>query len=250
MTPRNKTRKLVCRLLLLMRRRGRAFSLIELLVAVTIFALAIVIAVGAFSLSLGNQSYISANTEVNLETERIIRQISDDIINANGIGSTSGPGTNYNSIKGLIFVNGDGSIIGSGIGGGGDGICFYHEQLDPVSDAACDRTANLLALFYKNPDRIKIYRWSTVTGDIWSQTISGSVLPLAGITTTGTERANSQKVEISKFGLTGATCTSVLCNQQPFAGIDLGVRTKGYDQKSPAKRAKFFLRTRVESRIQ
>jgi len=58
----------------------KAFSLIELLVAVTIFAMALVIAFGAFTLTLGNQSFVQANADVNTEGDRIMRQISDDII--------------------------------------------------------------------------------------------------------------------------------------------------------------------------
>lgn len=229
------------------RKTKKAFSLIELLVATTIFAMALVIAFGAFTLTLGNQSFVQANADVNSEGDRIARQLSDDIINANGVGAATVRSTTYNNIKSLIFLNNDGYIIGSGIGGYGNGICYYREQ------ASCDRTANALILYYKNPNKVKVYFWNQLTGNLWSKTFDGASISIANLSdfrSSITDKVNSDKVEVNRFTLTGATCSSALCNQQPFAGIDLEVRTKGYDSKPPAKRAKFIIQTRVESRIQ
>ena len=229
------------------RKTRKGFSLIELLVATTIFALALVIAFGAFTLTLGNQSFVQANADVNTEGDRIARQLSDDIINANGVGAATVGLTTYDNIKSLIFLNNDGYIIGSGIGGYGNGICYYREQ------TSCDRTANTLILYYKNPDKVKVYYWDHIHGNLWSKSNNDSSILITDFNTfrlSITDRVNSDKVEVNRFSLTGATCSSAQCNQQPFAGIDLGVRTKSYDSKPPAKRAKFYIQTRVESRIQ
>lgn len=231
-TSRHKTRK--------------AFSLIELLIASTIFALTLVIAFGAFSLTLGNQSFIQANSEVNIDGGRIIRQLSDDIINANGFGSVVGidASRSYQKIKGFIFLSFDNSAVGSGIPSSSFGICYYREQIN------CDPSVNTLILFYKNPDQTKIYQWDQTTGELRLKTISGNSVTISTISLSGVDRINSPKVEVNHFGLTGATCSSALCKQQPYVGLDLGVRTKDYNSKPPAKRAKFYLQTRVESRIQ
>lgn len=232
------------------RKTRKAFSLIELLVAATIFALALIIAFGAFTLTLGNQSFVQANSEVNIDGDRIIRQLSDDIVNASGYGEIIvNPLTKYDKIKGFIFlgtdVDGNVTVAGSGIPSSdpASNICYMPGQ------GGC-LTANTLALFYKNPDQIKIYQWSVSDNNLRSKTFAGSSISVQDIILSGADQINIQNVVINFFELTGATCTSVLCNQQPFVNINLDIRTRGYDSKAPAKRAKFIIQTRVESRIQ
>lgn len=223
----HKTKKPACR-------QARAFSLIELLLAVTIFALALVIAFGAFTLTLGNQSFIQANSEVNTEGDRIIRQLSDDIINANGTGSASGA-TNYTDIKGILMFDADGY----------------------VKDASISSSAKFLVLYYK--DSLKIYFQNDDKIMLYSQ--SGTSLPLAAnqlkidSILVSSSPVNDSKTESSELIFSGLSCyktngVAVGCSQQPFVTIGFGIRTKNYDSKPPAKRAKFLLRTRVVSRIQ
>lgn len=221
--------------------------MIELLIAATIFALALSIAFGAFTLTLGNQSFVQANSEVNTDGDRIIRQLSDDIINANGYGSIEGidAGHSYQKIKGLIFLNAAGTIVGSGVpAAGAEEICYYRAQEN------CDRTVNALILFYKNPEQIKIYQWNQDNSQLRLKIFPGASIKTSNIVLSDSDKINGSNVVVSLFNLTGATCTLTFCSQQPFVGIDLGVETKNYDKKAPAKRAKFLLQTRVESRIQ
>lgn len=223
----------------------KAFSLIELLVAAAIFSMALVIAFAVFTLTLGNQSFVQANSEVNTDGDRIIRQVSDDIINANGYGSVVGidASHSYQKIKGFIFLDTDGTVVGSGIPDASSSICYYRGQPN------CDSGVNTLILFYKNPDQIKVYQWNQ-NNQLRLKIFPGSSINTADIILASGDNINNINVKTNFFNLTGATCTSVQCNQQPFVGIDLDVRTKQYDSKAPAKRSKFIIQTRVESRIQ
>jgi len=247
------------------RKNKKAFTLIEVLIALTIFSFAMVICSGIFSMIIGNQSLISVNSEVNRETQRIMRQISDDTVNATKIGKTTSdnPEYSYDNIEGIAFLTANNKIVLPGDGCVNDSPvtnCNFRGIVLFGNDGASDNT--------------KIYRFVPTEGgigDIWYCTKSGLTLTLTSdgrvdsTSCPGFKRLNNNKVEIDLrnpinypsnpnypmgSGFLGHACYSsaASCNVAPFVKIFLTVQTKGYNTLSADRRAKLLLRTLVSSR--
>ena len=220
------------------------FTLIEILIALVIFSLVMVISSGIFSTIIGNQGLISTNSQTSQEAQRIIRQISDDIVSADGVGVAHKPaGDVYTGIKGLLFFGQNDKIISA------DKICLAAD----IPDSNCFE-AQTIVLFAK--DNLKIYRFvpsigNPLIGDIEYTSSPGTILKLnaAGDLDYSLSKLNNDKVEISAFKIWGAECyQGASCKNSPFAKINLEVRTVDYPAKAAGKRAKINLSTTVSGR--
>ncbi|MCX6812157.1 MAG: prepilin-type N-terminal cleavage/methylation domain-containing protein [Candidatus Berkelbacteria bacterium] len=219
------------------RKSKKAFTLIEILISLTIFSFAMVIAAGIFSGVIGNQSFAAVNSTVNDEGQRIIRQFSDDAVAATGVGVVQQPGvaTNqYSSVKGFLFFDPNSNIIDF------PASCFS-------TGGNC--TAAGVVMFGKN--NLKIYRFSG-KGIIYASD-SSDTLWLDSFNHISQDyifsQLNSAKTEISQLEFSGADCYNQnSCQISPIVNVLITIQTKGYDLKFSDRRAKFQLKTRVALR--
>jgi prepilin-type N-terminal cleavage/methylation domain-containing protein len=216
----------------------KAFTLIEILIALVIFSIAMVIASGVFSNILGSQSLVAVSTSVNNEGQRILRQISDDTINATSVGTTNIPGGQTNA-KGILFLKSDGS----------------------VAKLSTD-IATGFVLF--SPNGLKIYQYDASGKTIkygvnkptnqtailnQLQFVTTSVPPTIDLSKYDFSTLNNPSVEISAFSLSGFFCyNSAGCSQQPYIKIDMVTETAGYATKAARHRASIELRTMITGR--
>ncbi len=218
------------------RNRKKSFTLIEILIALVIFSFAIVISSGIFSMILGNQSLISASSEANKEADRILRQISDDVVNATGNGNASKNGNPYlANIRGIAFLNSGDKIIklpNSCLANPPQGNCL----------------ASGLVLFGK--DNLKIYR--KVGDTIQYASAASTTLELDSngklSNVYNFQPLDNDKVEIALLEFSGQVCYSSDCKVAPFVKINFAVQTENYSAKAAGRRAKVQLQTQVSSR--
>lgn len=219
----------------------KAFTLIEILIAVAIFSTAMIISSGIFSNIIGNQSLVTVSSSVNLESQRIIRQISDDTVNATSTGTTS-----YNKCapKGILFLK-DNSIASP-----------TALPIDCVATASSVSGFNGIVLF--SPTGIKIYRFNSAnktieyginTSDPKSQNLlfDTSVPPKISSVYKFSTLGNSD-VEIVSSSFSGIYCYNSSCSQVPYVKIDMTTETAGYATKAARHRAKLELRTMITGR--
>jgi len=222
------------------RRNFAGFTLMEILLAITVFSFAMVIVAGIFSTILGNQSSISTNSVINKESERIIRQISDDMINAIAVGGVTKPNDsdlnpNYKP-KGILFLRNDGLSAEPNLN------C----QIDDTTN--CDYSG--VVLFSKTD--LKIYRFNSTDKTIEYAVDTSPILKIVNSNKISTdykfETLNSDKVEILSPGFRGIACYNANCKVAPFIKIGFTTQTKGYATKSARQRAKLEIRTIVAGR--
>ena len=214
----------------------KAFTLIEVLVSVAIFSFALVISSGVFSQVLGNQSYMRVNAEVNKESSRITRQISDDVVNAIGVGSVSGSGNtavNGWTPHGILFISG-------GVVKTPNNNCLI------VGSANCQFDG--FVLFGK--DNLKIYRLHD--NNIEYSSSDSSELKLDTSSQISPEYQfnviNSDKVEISINELSGLACYNANCSSSPFVRFNISTRTKNFNNLAAKKRASLSIESLVSIR--
>jgi prepilin-type N-terminal cleavage/methylation domain-containing protein len=226
-----------------------AFTLIEILIALTIFSLALVLVTGIFSSVLGNQSLISASSKVSRESQRIMRQINDDIISASKTGSVTKNNGGYYSqfVEGLLFLDKNMKIVDP------NDLCRLIVSEANLLDSCL---ADALVLF--SDDGIKVYRFKPFAnegtiGDIeYAFLANANQLQVnnSNIVTTNFSfrKLNSEDTEISVLKFWGFGCYKPDCRLSPFSQIFLRVQTKNFDKVSPNKRSVFTLKTRVNKR--
>ncbi len=212
----------------------KAFTLIEILVAVAIFSTAMIIATGIFSNVIGSQSLVTASSTVNNEAQRILRQISDDTVNAIGTGTTNIPaGTAGSDIqaKGILFLKDDGSIASAA---------------DIPTGVVLFSSAGLKIYRIKN-NNIE-YTADTTSNKLRFNSLASP--PKVDERPSGYNflRLNSSNVEISTLNLSGFFCYNSSCLQAPYLKIDMTIQTKNYSSQAARHRAKIQLRTMVTGR--
>lgn len=214
----------------------KAFTLIEVLISIAIFSFALVISAGVFSQVLGNQSYVRVNSEVNKESNRIVRLVSDDIINAIGIGSVTGSGNatiNSWTPHGILFLK-DGVVKST------NNSCLASEVVD------CQ--FNGLVLFGKTS--LKIYRlhdnnieYSYSDSNQLKLNTSNQISPEYLFSA-----LNSEKVEVSVNDLSGIACYNANCNSLPFVRFNINTKTKNFSNLAARRRATLDIRSIVSVR--
>lgn len=222
-----------------------AFTLIEILVAVAVFATALVIVTGIFSSILGNQSSVATQTAVNKDAERIIRQISDDVVNAIGIGLvTQNNSTALNPLfkpKGILFLDNfnkpEEPVTGC--------------QLVPVNDFSNTHcNFNGIVLFSKSG--LKIYRFNPSTKTVDYSATDSTTLKIGADGKISSDykfqKLNNDNIEVLSTGFRGIGCYNDSCNLAPFVKINFTTQTKDYATKSARKRARLQLQTMVAGR--
>lgn len=220
----------------------KAFTLIEILIAVTIFSFAMIIASGIFSNIVGNQSLVNVSSDVNREGQRILRQISDDTINATETGTVSSD-ANLKP-RGILFLNDQNAIV------------TPSANCTALGAAGCDFAG--VVLFTKSG--IKVYRYVDVSGiktlEYGINTANPRSNQLQMIAGTPPRlgpryifsQLNSNDVELVSNGFSGASCYNSSCTQSPFIRINLTAQTKDYANKAARHRAKIDLRTMITGR--
>ena len=218
--------------------KRKSFTLIEILIAVAIFSTVLIIASGVFSNIIGNQSFVNVSTEVNREGQRILRQISDDTVNAteNGkISSNSGV-----EAKGIIFLNADGSLA------------------TPLASCIIPSTPGCnfsqIAIFAK--DGAKIYRFNSTNKSIeYGVSVSDPssnqlAFNLGKLDTSKYKfsQLNNSRVEIISAGFSGISYYDSNCSIAPFVKIGMTVETADFSHQPARRSAKIELRTMVTSR--
>ncbi len=221
--------------------RKRAFTLIEILVAVAIFSIAMIISAGIFSNIIGNQSFVSVSSNANREGQRILRQISDDTVNATGTGGVSfDPSI---QAKGILFLDSNNAVV------------------TPPADCLSAMASNCyfpgIVLF--SPRGIKIYRFNaknkTLEYGVNVGETNHNLLLMNPLTVPNQissvytfSKLNSDNTEIISNGFSGISCYNSSCSQQPFIKIDMTTETFDYANKAARHRAKIELRTMITGR--
>jgi len=221
-----------------MMKMKRAFTLIEILVALVIFSFALIISAGVFSNIIGNQSLVAVNSEVNREALRITRQISDDITSSTEVSPTA---TKY-GVKGFMILN-DSNMV----------VIPADSCLNPVT-AGCYYRG--LVVFTKGG--YKIYRFNAANKTIeyyvgsgelpWGMSVPNALILDPAIYIF--KQLNSDKVEVTSPGFRGIDCfgAGVLCKQQSIVSLDITFQTKDYNTKAVKRRASLQLKTAVTAR--
>ena len=223
------------------RRRNLAgFTLVEILIALVIFSIVMVLSAGIFSSVIGSQSSLNVNSDVSKESQRVMSQISNDIVNATGVGSA---GTDRPKVAGILLVKPAGVVFGEV-----DLKNCIGADTIAAPDTAC--RASAIVLFSK--DRIKIYRLNGK--QIEYAESNSTALSMSG-TSASVKYSDyrfapvlSPKVEVSSLIFRGLACYTAACNNMPFVQTEMEIRTASYDTKAPGQRAKLHLRTQTTGR--
>lgn len=218
----------------------RGFTLIEILVAVTIFSFAMIVASSIFSNIVGSQSLVTVSSEVNQEGQRIARQISDDTVSATASG-TINIDTSI-SAKGILFLKADGSAEEPNT------ACISKVVPSCYYPGIVLFTSSGLKIYQFHPDKTIWYGISTVNPASNQLEFSASSPKKLDLSKYTFFQLNNKKVEIVSNGFSGISCYNSNCSQAPFIRIDMTTQTKDYGQKSARHRAKLELRTMISGR--
>jgi len=222
----------------------KGFTLIEILVAIAIFSFAVIISSGIFANVIGNQSLVFTNSKVNHEGQRILRQISDDVVNATVKGSVKINGNTDQSIKpnGILFLTEENAIAAT------------PENCISNSRESC----NFYGLVLFSESGIKIYRFNKISRTIEyglnssdptsTELILDNGVPAKLASNYVFSTLNNNDVEIVSSNFSGISCVSSSCSQSPFVKINFITQTKNYENRAARHRAKIELRTMVSSR--
>lgn len=232
----------------------KAFTLIEILIALTIFSFTMVMIAGIFSSVLGNQSLIKTSSNLSREAQKIMRQITDDAIDATKKGKIISSTGASNPVEGFLFFDSGMKIISSG------DLCkaSYSQNLaerDAIGQSVPCVFADGIAFFTNNG--IKAYRFKAFSGsqygDIEYAFVPNSFdLTVNNSNTISTamdfNKLNSQKTEVGRLKFWGFGCYSNNCDQSPYSQIFLTLQTRNYDNLSSEQRSYFNLKTRISKR--
>ena len=222
------------------------FTLIEILIAVAIFSIAMVIAYGIFSNIVGSQSLVSVSSEANHEDQRILRQISDDTVNAVVTGSVA-------TVNGAVITV-DQNLKPQGI------LFLTATKAVATPAASCVPNCNFPGIALFTTSGIKIYFYDaaskTMQYAVNTKDPTSDQLLLTNTTNPSlspnyefkTLNDNSVEVVSTSNGFTGFVCYNSSCNQQPYIKLDLTVETKNYSNLSARHRALIELRTMITGR--
>jgi len=245
----------------------RAFTLLETLIATSIFAIVMVLSTGIVAQSAGYQRKIEVTRKVSEESRRLAEMISADLRIANAEGTVkakeSGSYPAYTYKNGVALLNCELSA----------GACsFRHYQDDETGNNGLDASAfsnsiaddyqaNTLVIFYKKSDSTtgyKIYFADGgvayyLSGDGNSVTLSTNVVESflypTTIVTDSNKISSAANYSIGlKFG--GFAPSSSAANiYQPYILYDLNVETAGYSTiKEVYDKSKAHLRSGVTVR--
>jgi prepilin-type N-terminal cleavage/methylation domain-containing protein len=231
-----------------------AFTLIEILIALAIFSFALVIVTGIFSSILGNQTLISTSSEVSRENQRIMRQISDDVISATKTGRVVRPNGSSTPAEGFLFLDGDMRIIDA------SRLCHDYpgsstDELEGPEPTTFCTLARGLVLF--SDEGIKIYRYRAFSGSEFGDIEHASVLGSSDLNVSNAgylnmtlpfRRLNSPDTEVKKLRFWGFGCYADDCSLHPFVQVYFALQTKDYDKLSVNKRFIFGLKTTISKR--
>lgn len=235
-----------------------AFTLIEILIALAIFSFALVIVTGIFSSVLGNQTLISSNSEVSRDSQRIMKQMTDDIKDANTIGAVKKPNGSYYSktIEGFLFIDANKKIMESNT----LRRFLASGNLEELNSSELDLNGVAAGIALFSNKGIKIYFFNRSeeneqVGDIeyaFIPSVSELEVNNSNIINVDFDsiksKLNSDQTEVDALVFWGFGCYQSDCNLSPYAQIVLTIRTKNYDQTSPNKRSIFGLKTRISKR--
>ena len=216
---------------------NRGFTLIEILVATSIFVGVVVIAIGSFSASTGVQRRTENIRDVGQSGRYALEKISRDIRIAKG-GGTYRRGPNDDSVEGFFILADDNRLIDS----------------DLNSQAT---QGHKLVIFLTDPDNtvsVNIYRRSS-TGVLQVQTIRNATLINADDIDDDaayTDIIDGTKVNIvntNDFSINGYRPPQDNPARQPYLVINLAIQSKNLARSvSGAQYVKVSLKTTVDWR--
>lgn len=236
-------------------RKARAFTLMEVLIAASIFAIVMVITTGVLGQSSSFRTQIKASRETSEDVKKISDMITRDVkkakysIKANAK-SNSLP---FESNRGIMLAKLNLSI--SSI----DGIIIRHSSSPfdeyPTSDMIDSNYADVLVI----ADEKDYLIYVNYNNNIYYKSIprlkeDGDVVSIAKDHVSGVEtetsftKINNQNTAIT-LRMAGFAPENVGSNKsQPYVQFYLQSETKGYDSLSPRNRAKTEIRSSVTVR--
>lgn len=232
----------------------KAFTLIEVLIATTIFAFVMVMTTGVIAQSTSYQSKITAVRDSSQESARISDAIARDIrtATADPFKVTDKDGNSFALKNGIALLN-DSGVFGNLTGLAGTAPAYSMRVLvistkDSVQFYIYDLGQK--AVFAKT------YKKDSTFATWWP--VGANTLKIIG--SDGSNILNSIKVEANKissanqeitdFGFIGFTASDypTAPNQQSFVSLIVKNRTKNYDSLLASQRAETYLRTMVTVR--
>ena len=237
--------------------KRKAFTLMEILIAASIFAIVMVIATGILGQSSSFRGKIKATREVSEDTKKISDMITRDVREAGYPARITLDSGTYDFKTGIVMINknatGDQNwpacfsapciatypTINSGIGGGGgavlilaskDSYKIYHFNFGNSS-------YETKAIFYKTIPRL------SGTGTL--VTLDKSYFTNPDNTFT---KINSNNTEISFSGHGFAPDDTTATKQQPFLRFSITAQTKNYGSLTVNQKALMTIQSEVTAR--
>lgn len=225
--------------------RNRGYTLVEILIATSIFVAVVGIAVATFNSASGFQSKTQAIQETNQAARFVIEKIARDIRSADGKQKIKSGGTNYTEAFGYAILNNQDELSIEAakiiIIKKGQGTCSKYK---PPGNPAEIPLNQITSYFFDNSTKKIVqnmyYVDSTVDGiSPYSVTgCQGNLTPdLIG------NRADAKELKFS--GLNPIQTVG----QEPYAKIELKVRSFDYDNVDSTERAAVDLQTTVIPRL-
>jgi len=211
----------------------KGFTLIEVLIAATIFALVMVIVASTLSWASTYNSRLGEMRKVGNDARKIMNMISDDIRQANGTKLyeydnfqeiTMGEVTLFNSASGVLEPEGISSPVGE------------------------ENSTDKLIIVQKRQGKVIIYSFVEADKKIarveisnieWENNLFGSSSELEVV------EFDDLEYDLNFWGYAPGPNPR---DQQPFISFSLDVRSKGYDDLTTSYRSKIRLQSTVTSR--
>lgn len=234
--------------------KNRGYTLVEILIATSIFVAVVGIAVATFNSASGFQSKTQAIQETNQAARFVIEKISRDIRSADGEQAIYSTGrTNSFKVFGFVLIDGQDELLANpststirlAVIKKGQGECSQYEPLPKVF-----KPLNQVILYYVTNDK-KIaqemrYVDSSITG----------LSQITNTTCTGSSSTNllSNRVEYKDLKFSGLyplqdPDPTKRLKQEPYLTIELKVRSLGYDPANSSESAEVDLKTSVVPRL-
>ena len=225
--------------------RKKAFTLMEILIAASIFAIVMVIATGILGQSSSFRGKIKAQRESSEDAKKIADMISRDVREA------TGPVTVNLDTNPIVSKTYSGGIVLQKVTLGSTAIFkYFSAPFDYSSLPTTNPDANTLIIATKS----KIIIYANINSSIYRKAVdysSPGIFNMADIAFTfllPENKINSSNVDTAIFfgGYSPATTSTNL--QQPYLQFILTCQTKGYSSLSPNSRAIIEIRSTVTAR--